>query len=169
MLYTTAAAMCCLQLFYGIPTINATESEQQYGARRTHYYQDASCKLETFREFAYDAMSIETDGTSAQGKEWCILVTGAFMRVFICSLASCEVFLCRFHCPMKTRKSTLVRIFSFSCVQLAVDDFFIFSSHPWSECRSKTDRGVVPPLVDVHRAVCAPSQHTTDGVLLLLG
>lgn len=70
MLSTVAAAVCSLQLLCGIPTATAS-SQSNYGARRTLYYQDASCRLETFREFAYDAMSIETDGSSAQGMEWC--------------------------------------------------------------------------------------------------
>lgn len=69
MISTAAAAVCCcLQLLHGIPTAAAGGSDSN-GARRTLYYQDASCRLETFREFAYDAMSIETDGTAAQGTD----------------------------------------------------------------------------------------------------
>lgn len=59
----TALAVCGLQLLASIPTANAT----RYGARRTLYYQDSDCRLETFREFAYDALSIEMDGAASQG------------------------------------------------------------------------------------------------------
>eukprot|EP00752_Nemacystus_decipiens_P012282 g10888.t1 len=58
----TALAVCGLQLLSSIPTANATE----YGARRTLYYQDADCQLETFREFAYEAISIEETGVQSQ-------------------------------------------------------------------------------------------------------
>ena len=59
----TALAACGLQLLSSIPTAGATA----YGARRSLYFQDADCRLETFREFAYDALSIEMDGVTSQG------------------------------------------------------------------------------------------------------
>ncbi|CAM9624387.1 unnamed protein product [Ectocarpus sp. 6 AP-2014] len=62
---TTAAACCCLQLLCKIPTATAGATAQT-GARRTLYYQDTGCRLETFREFAYEVMSIESDGSDSQ-------------------------------------------------------------------------------------------------------
>ncbi|CAN0090291.1 unnamed protein product, partial [Ectocarpus fasciculatus] len=65
MISTTSAAVvcCCLQLLCKIPTARATA---QTGARRTLYYQDTGCRLETFREFAYEATSIDSDGSDSQ-------------------------------------------------------------------------------------------------------
>lgn len=60
----TALAVCSLQLLSSTPTANATSGS---GARRTLYYQDGDCRLETFREFAYDAISIEETGVQSQG------------------------------------------------------------------------------------------------------
>lgn len=72
MLYT-ALAVCSLQLLSSsIPTANATG----YGARRTLYYQDSDCRLETFREFAYESLSIEMDGAASQGADKCVCVCG---------------------------------------------------------------------------------------------
>lgn len=64
-LLRTALAAFSVQLLLStvVPTANATE----YGARRTLYFQDADCRLETFREFAYDSVSLEMDGSASQG------------------------------------------------------------------------------------------------------
>ncbi|CBJ48601.1 hypothetical protein Esi_0039_0061 [Ectocarpus siliculosus] len=62
---TTVAACWCLQLLCKIPTATAGATAQT-GARRTLYYQDTGCRLETFREFAYEVMSIESDGSDSQ-------------------------------------------------------------------------------------------------------
>eukprot|EP00903_Cladosiphon_okamuranus_P014790 g13701.t1 len=59
-MFRTALAVCGLQLLASIPT--ATGS----GAKRTLYYQDSDCRLETFREFSYESLSIETDGATSQ-------------------------------------------------------------------------------------------------------
>lgn len=55
---------------FSLPLLGSASSDasDDYGARRTVYYQDASCTLETFREFEYEAISIQTEGTTSQGK-----------------------------------------------------------------------------------------------------
>ncbi|CAM9653973.1 unnamed protein product, partial [Scytosiphon promiscuus] len=60
---SAAAAVCCLQILAGIPTARAGSDGK---ARRTYYFQDASCTSETFQEFAYDATSIDSDGVTTQ-------------------------------------------------------------------------------------------------------
>ncbi|CAB1113100.1 unnamed protein product [Ectocarpus sp. CCAP 1310/34] len=62
---TTVAVCCYLQLLCKIPTAMAGATSQT-GARRTLYYQDTGCRLETFREFAYEVMSIDSDGSESQ-------------------------------------------------------------------------------------------------------
>lgn len=64
-----AAALASLLLLSSAPAASATES---YGARRTVYYQDTACRLESFREYAYNARSMEVDHTSRQGR-WSFL------------------------------------------------------------------------------------------------
>lgn len=57
-----ATAVAGLQLF----SVSGGGSET-YGARRTVYYQDSACRLESFREYEYTAKSIEADGSSKEG------------------------------------------------------------------------------------------------------
>lgn len=58
-----ATAAVVLQLL-SVPSARAGSS---YGARRTVYYQDKSCRVESFREYAYNAWSVEEDGSSRKG------------------------------------------------------------------------------------------------------
>jgi len=52
------------------------------------YYQDASCRLETFREFEYEAISIQTEGTTSQGKTGPRSTAWKGLCLSLCALAS---------------------------------------------------------------------------------
>lgn len=62
-----AAAVASLLLLSLAPTASAT-TEESFGARRTVYYQDAACRLESFREYAYHARSMEANHTTREGR-----------------------------------------------------------------------------------------------------